>query len=128
MSGSLGFNAHYANIVAALFIATGQDPAHIVEGSMGITNAQVDQNGDLYFSIYLPAVLVGTVGGGTGLATQREALKLLGLGYGQTGESFELAQIVGGTVLAGELSLTAALAANHLLQAHERLGRGVKHG
>jgi len=126
MSGSLGFNSHFANIVAALFIATGQDPAHIVEGSMGITSAHVENNGDLYFSVYLPAVLVGTVGGGTGLATQKEALKLLGLGAGCKGQAFELAQIVAGAVLAGELSLVAALAEGHLARAHERLGRGKK--
>jgi len=127
MSGSLGFNSHFANIVAALFIATGQDPAHIVEGSMGITSAHVENNGDLYFSVYLPAVLVGTVGGGTGLATQKEVLKLLELDSGKKGEAFELAQIVGGAVLAGELSLIAALAEDHLARAHERLGRGKKH-
>ena len=126
MSGSLGFNSHFANIVAALFIATGQDPAHIVEGSMGITSAHLENNGDLYFSVYLPAVLVGTVGGGTGLATQKEALKLLGLGAGCKGQAFELAQIVAGAVLAGELSLVAALAEGHLARAHERLGRGKK--
>ena len=128
MSGSLGFNAHYANVVAALFIATGQDPAHIVEGSMGITSAQVEKNGDLCFSVYLPALLVGTVGGGTGLATQKEAFKILKLGAGKKGEAFELAQIVAGTVLAGELSLIAALAEDHLARAHEQLGRGKKDG
>ena len=127
MSGSLGFNAHYANIVAALFIATGQDPSHIVEGSMGITSAQVEKNGDLYFSVYLPAILAGTVGGGTGLATQKEALKILGLGKSQKGEAFEFAQVIVGTVLAGELSLIGALAADHLARAHEKLGRGKKH-
>ena len=126
MSGSLGFNAHFANIIAALFIATGQDPAHIVEGSLGITSADVEENGDLYFSVYLPAVVLGTVGGGTGLVTQKEALKMLGLGNGIKGESLELAAIVGGAVLAGELSLLAALAEGHLARAHESLGRGEK--
>ena len=126
MSGSLGFNAHYANIIAALFIATGQDPAHIVEGSMGVTTAQVEADGNLYFSVYLPAVIIGTVGGGTGLNTQKEALNLLGLSNGKTGEALELAHIVSGAVLAGELSLIAALAENHLVQAHETLGRNKK--
>ncbi|MCL4365866.1 hydroxymethylglutaryl-CoA reductase, partial [Patescibacteria group bacterium] len=64
ISGSLGFNAHFANIIAAIFAATGQDLAHVVEGSLGVTTAEVLDNGDLYFSIYLPSLIVGTVGGG----------------------------------------------------------------
>ena len=72
MSGSLGYNAHFANIIAAIFIATGQDPAHVVEGSLGITTAEVLGNEDLYFSVYLPSLVVGTVGGGTHLPTQKE--------------------------------------------------------
>ncbi|MBU0619167.1 hydroxymethylglutaryl-CoA reductase (NADPH) [Patescibacteria group bacterium] len=126
MSGSLGFNGHFANIVAALFLATGQDMAHVVEGSLGITTAELETNGDLYFSVYLPSLMLGTVGGGTGLATQKEALAILGLGQGKKGEALELAVIVGAAVLAGELSLTAALAAGHLVKAHEKLGRGSK--
>lgn len=124
MSGSLGFNSHYANIIAAIFIATGQDPAHVVEGSMGITTAKVLQNGDLYFSIYLPALIIGTVGGGTQLATQKEALEILGvLGKGKVEN---LAEIISGAVLAGELSLLASLAAGTLAKAHQQLGRGGK--
>ena len=124
VSGSLGFNAHFANIVAAIFLATGQDIAHVVEGSMGITEAEVEKNGDLYFSVYLPDLMVGTVGGGTGLPTQKEALKILGFDKPKKGDSRRLAGIIGATVLAGELSLTAALSAGHLSRAHERLGRG----
>ncbi|HSA83758.1 MAG TPA: hydroxymethylglutaryl-CoA reductase [Patescibacteria group bacterium] len=121
MSGSLGFNAHFANIIAALFLATGQDPAHVVEGSLGITTIKVLKNGDLYVSIYLPALLVGTVGGGTHLATQQESLALLGV---STSEA--LAEVVAGTVLAGELSLLASLAEGTLAKAHKKLGRGIK--
>jgi len=84
MSGSMGYNAHFANIIAAIFIATGQDPAHIVEGSLGVTTAEVEPNGNLYFSIYLPALIIGTVGGGTSLPTQKEALAILAAG-GTTG-------------------------------------------
>lgn len=119
MSGSLGFNAHYANVVAAIFLATGQDPAHVVEGSMGITTTKVLENGDLYFSVYLPALMVGTVGGGTNLATQKEALSILGV---QNSEGF--AEIVAGAVLAGEISLLASLAEGSLAKAHQKLGRG----
>lgn len=124
MSGSLGFNAHYANIIAALFIATGQDPAHVVEGSLGITTTNILSNGDFYFSVYLPALMVGTVGGGTGLVTQKEALEILGVSGGNEGKNAErLAEIVAGAVLAGELSLIASEAEGSLVRAHEKLGR-----
>lgn len=122
MAGSLGFNAQFANIIAAIFIATGQDPAHVVEGSMGITTAKVLQNGDLSVSVYLPSLNIGTVGGGTGLATQKEALSLLDvLGSGNV-EKF--AEIIGAAVLAGEISLLASLSEGSLANAHRRLSRG----
>lgn len=118
MSGSLGFNAHYANIIAAIFIATGQDPAHVVEGSSGVTTAEVLENGNLYFSIYLPSLVVGIVGGGTHLPTQQEALKIM-----QVTSVLEYSQAVGAAVLAGELSLLASLAEGTLAKAHTKLGR-----
>lgn len=122
MSGSLGFNSHFANIVAAIFLATGQDPAHVVEGSMGATTVKVLKNGDLYFSIYLPALMIGTVGGGTNLATQKEALEILGVNGAGRIEKF--AEIIAGAVLAGEVSLLASLAEGTLAKAHQELGRG----
>lgn len=100
--------------------------AHVAEGAMGITEAETEKNGDLYFSVYLPDLMVGTVGGGTGLPTQKEALAILELGEKKTGDSLKLAQIIGAGVLAGELSLSAALAAGQLAEAHESLGRGKK--
>jgi hydroxymethylglutaryl-CoA reductase (NADPH) len=124
MSGSMGFNGHYANIVAAVFLATGQDMAHVVEGSLGMTTAEVIDDGDLYFSVYLPDLMVGTVGGGTGLATQQEALGILGFDKGKKGDALQLAGVIGGAVLAGELSLTAALASGDLARAHQKFGRG----
>ncbi len=120
LSGSMGFNAQYANIVAAVFIATGQDPAHVVEGSLGITACEV-QGGDLYVSVYLPDLLLGTVGGGTGLATQKEALAILGVTT-----SHELAEVVGAAALAGEISLLSSLEQGTLARAHSALGRGGK--
>lgn len=121
MSGSLGFNAQFANVIAAIFIATGQDPAHVVEGSTGITTVKALPGGDLYVSVYLPSLLVGTVGGGTGLATQKEALEILGVtGEGKTEA---LAEIVGSAVLAGEISLLASLSEGSLSTAHKTLGR-----
>lgn len=125
MSGSMGFNAQYANIIASLFIATGQDPAHVVEGSLGVTTAGVINNEDLYMSIYLPDLMVGTVGGGMGLATQHEALELLGVagsGHGEHAQQF--AEIIGAAVLAGEISLLSSLEQGTLARAHQTLARG----
>lgn len=120
MAGSLAFNAQYANVVAAMFLATGQDLGHVGEASMGITTAEVDGE-DLYISVCLPDLMVGTVGGGTGLATQKEALSIIGVKNSQ-----ELAQVIGAAVLAGEISLLASLSEGTLAKAHQRLARGGK--
>ena len=120
-SGSMAFNAHYANMVAAIFLATGQDAAHVVEGSLGITTAE-NRDGDLYFSVNLPDLPVATVGGGTSLEVAHEGLEILGVAG--SGKAREFAEIVASTVLAGELSLVGALAAGHLARAHQELGRG----
>lgn len=124
MSGSMGFNAQYANVIAALFLATGQDIAHVVEGSVGVTTAEVVKE-SLYISVYLPDLLIGTVGGGTELATQREALELLGVYGGNDGKNaMRFAEITGGAVLAGEISLLASLSEGSLASAHKKLARG----
>ena len=125
-AGSLGFNAHAANVIAAMFIACGQDPAHVVEGSSCITT--VDQApGGIYVAVTIPSLNVGTVGGGTGIATQAECLSLLGVfGGGDPPGSHarKFAEVVASGVLAGELSLLGALGAQHLARAHQQLGRG----
>lgn len=121
ISGSMGFNAQYANMIGAMFLATGQDEAHIVEGSIGITTATEEDNGDLYFSVTLPDVPVATIGGGTSIETAKECLEIMGA-YGNE-KVFKFAEIIAGTVLAGELSLLGALAAGHLARAHKDLGR-----
>ncbi|MBP1357827.1 MAG: hydroxymethylglutaryl-CoA reductase (NADPH) [Sulfolobus sp.] len=122
------YNAHFANIVTAIFIATGQDVAQVVESSSGYTWTEVRGN-DLYISVTLTSLEVGTVGGGTRLPTQREALEILGV-YGSGNppgtNSKKFAEIVAATVLAGELNLLAALANRELGKAHKRLGRNVK--
>ena len=118
MSGSLGFNSHFANIIAAFFAATGQDLAHVVEGSLGITTAKVLENSDLYVSVYLPSIMIGTVGGGTKLKTKQDALSIIGVKT-----STELAEVLVGAVLAGEISLLSSLEAGTLAKAHEELGR-----
>jgi hydroxymethylglutaryl-CoA reductase (NADPH) len=124
-AGTLGANAHAANVLSAVFLATGQDPAQVVEGASAYTTASV-RDGNLYFSVTIPALELGTVGGGTRLPTQNEALELLGVeGGGEPAgdNARELAEVVASAVLAGELSLHAALASQHLDEAHERLGR-----
>jgi hydroxymethylglutaryl-CoA reductase (NADPH) len=124
-AGALGFNAHAANTVAAAFLALGQDAAQVVEGSNTITT--VDVRGDeLYASVTLASLEVGTVGGGTKLPTQSEALDVLGLrgGGDPAGANADaLAEVIATGVLAGELSLLGALAASHLASAHADLGR-----
>jgi hydroxymethylglutaryl-CoA reductase (NADPH) len=122
-AGSLGFNGHFGNVVAGIFAATGQDLAQVTEGSLGITTTELSGNG-LYISIYLPDLLLGTVGGGTLLETQKEALSLTGIKSGEKGGALRLAETVGGAVLAGELSLLASLAEGSLASAHQKLGRG----
>ncbi|ARM76489.1 hydroxymethylglutaryl-CoA reductase (NADPH) [Acidianus manzaensis] len=122
------FNAHFANIIAGIFLATGQDAAQIVESSSGYTWTEV-RNNDLYISITLTSLEVGTIGGGTRLPTQREALSILGVAgsgnpIGSNAKKF--AEIVAATVLSGELNLLAALSNKELGKAHKALGRGIK--
>ncbi|MCX9083691.1 MAG: hydroxymethylglutaryl-CoA reductase (NADPH) [Candidatus Methanoperedens sp.] len=124
-AGSIGLNAHAANIAAAMFIACGQDPAHVVEASNAITTMELTADG-LYCSVTLPSLNVGTVGGGTRIGTQQECLKMLGVaGAGEPpgANSKKLAEIIAAAVLAGEISLVGALAARHLAKAHATLGR-----
>ncbi|WP_435067512.1 hydroxymethylglutaryl-CoA reductase (NADPH) [Haloplanus sp. C73] len=124
-AGSLGFNAHVANVVAAIFLATGQDAAQVVEGSNAITTAEARDEG-LYLSVSLASLEVGTVGGGTRLPTQREGLELLDVAGGgdPAGANADaLAECIAVGALAGELSLLAALGSRHLSSAHESLGR-----
>jgi hydroxymethylglutaryl-CoA reductase (NADPH) len=126
MAGGIGLNAHVANVIAAIFIATGQDVAQVVESSIAYTWMEETQDGDLYASVTLPSLEVGTVGGGTWLPTQKEALSLLGV-YGSGDppgiNSVKFAEIVASAALAGEVNLVAALASDQLARAHERLGR-----
>lgn len=125
MSGTIGANAHYASMLAALFLATGQDVAHVSESSIGVTTAEIHGKNNLYISVYLPDCIVGAVGGGTGLSTQKEALSILGIVAGNKGKSAEkLATIIAAGVLAGELSLLASLAEGSLAIAHKKLARG----
>jgi hydroxymethylglutaryl-CoA reductase (NADPH) len=121
-SGGIGIQGHFANGLTALFMATGQDVACVSEAYVGITRMEVDDEGNLYVSVTLPSLVVGTVGGGTRLPTQKECLKLLGC-EGE-GSARKLAEICGATVLAGELSIAAAIACGNFTKAHKLFGRG----
>ena len=128
MAGALGgFNAHASNIVTAVFLATGQDPAQNVESSQCITLLEETEAGDLWISCTMPSIEVGTVGGGTRLAAQAACLELVGCRGGHSSEpganARKLATVVAAATLAGELSLLAALAANTLVQAHMQHNR-----
>jgi hydroxymethylglutaryl-CoA reductase (NADPH) len=120
-ANAVGYNGHYANGLAAVFIACGQDVANVVNSSVGITNFEVTGEGDLYASVTLPSLTVATVGGGTQLGTSRECLELLGCAG--AGHAPKLAEIVAATLLAGELSMGAAIASGEFVQAHETYGR-----
>ena len=121
MSGVNNNGLQSANGIAALFIATGQDAANVAESSAALGFSELLPNGDYYASITLPSLIVATYGGGTGLATQRECLELLGC-YG-TGKVRKLTEIVAATVLCGELSLGWAILAEQWVTAHDLLGR-----
>ncbi|CAA9347768.1 MAG: Hydroxymethylglutaryl-CoA reductase, partial [uncultured Gemmatimonadaceae bacterium] len=124
MSGVNNNGAHSANGITAMFIATGQDAANVAESSAAFVYAELRDNGDYYFSITIPALIVATYGGGTSLATQRECLELLGC-YGK-GKVGKLTEIVAATVLCGELSLGSAIVAEEWVDAHDQYGRNRK--
>ena len=121
MSGVNNNGAHSANGITAMFIATGQDAANVAESSAAFVYAELRENGDYYYSVTIPSLIVATYGGGTGLATQRECLEMLGC-YG-SGKVNKLAEIVAATVLCGELSLGSAIVAEEWVNAHDLLGR-----
>lgn len=120
-SGSTSNALQSANGIAAMFIATGQDVANVAESAAGILYTELTATGDQYISLTIPSLIVATHGGGTGLATQRECLEILG-SYGH-GKVNRLAEIVAGVALAGEISLGAAISSADWVSSHERLGR-----
>ncbi len=119
--GAANNGAHAANGLTAIYIATGQDAANVSESHAGVVYTQLLPNGDYYWSITLPALIVATYGGGTGLATQRECLEVLGC-YGK-GQVKKFAEICAAVVLAGETSLSSAIIAGDWVSSHDRYGR-----
>lgn len=120
LSGQLGAQAHFANGLAALYIATGQDAACVAESAMGVTRME-RRGDDLFCSVTMPNILVGSVGGGTSLPSQSAGLNIMGL-KGQ-GNGAALAEVAAATCLCGEISIVAAIAAGHFSRAHENLAR-----
>lgn len=124
MSGTMGVQAHYANGLTALYLATGQDVACVSESSVGVTRLEVTEKEDLYASVTLPNIVVGTVGGGTKLPSQAVGLKMLGL-QGPN-KVYAFAEVCAGLCLAGELSIMGSMCAGDFASAHERLARGTR--
>jgi hydroxymethylglutaryl-CoA reductase (NADPH) len=120
-AGSIGVQGHFANGLAAIFLACGQDVACVAEAAVGITRMALESNGNLYISTTLPNLIVGTVGGGTRLPTQRECLAIMGC-EGE-GHAKKFAEICAATALAGEVSIIGALAAGEFAGAHAKYGR-----
>jgi hydroxymethylglutaryl-CoA reductase (NADPH) len=121
LSGANNNGAHSANGITAIFIATGQDVANVSESSAGLLYSELTPEKDLYISITIPSLIVATYGGGTGLATQKECLEILGC-YGKGGVN-KLAEIIAGVVLAGEISLGSAISSSDWVSSHEKYGR-----
>jgi hydroxymethylglutaryl-CoA reductase (NADPH) len=121
MSGTIGVQGHYANGLAALFLACGQDVACVAEAAVGVTRFEAQADGALYASVTLPNLIVGTVGGGTGLPSQSACLDILGL-RGE-GKSRAFAELAAALALAGELSIIGALSSQQFTRAHQRRAR-----
>ena len=124
LGGSVGLNQHFANGLAAVFIATGQDVAQIVNGSTGWSILEETDDNGIFVSITIPNLLIGTVGGGTNIGTQREALDILGC-YGAE-KSNKFAEIIAATIFAGELSLGAAMVHGDFILAHKKKNDEIK--
>ena len=121
LSGANNNGCHAANAITAMFIATGQDVANVSESSMGLLYSELTPEKDLYISMTLPSLIIATCGGGTGLPTQNEALKAMGCeGVGKVNK---LAEIIAATVLAGEISLAAAISSLDWVSSHDQFGR-----
>lgn len=119
--GTITYNHHFANGLAALFIACGQDVAYVAESSVGSTTMDITEDGDLYVSVNLPDLIIATVGGGTGLGTAKEYLELIGC-YG-VGKVKKFAEIIAAVLLAGEISIWGSIVSGEFSKAHDSYGR-----
>ncbi|MBI2970764.1 MAG: hydroxymethylglutaryl-CoA reductase [Gammaproteobacteria bacterium] len=124
LSGTLGVQGHYANGLAALFLACGQDVACVAEAATGVTRIETCGSGDLYAAVTIPALVVGTVGGGTGLPAQQACLRLMKLNG--PGNASAFAEVCAAVALAGELSIMGAICSQEFARSHRRRARGGK--
>lgn len=122
LSGTIGIQGHYANGLAALYLACGQDVACVAESAVGVTRMEMAEKKGIYAAVTLPNLIVGTVGGGTGLPTQQACLKIMNLAG--SGNAQALAEVCAGMALAGELSIKGAICSQDFTRAHQRLARG----
>lgn len=122
LTGTIGVQGHYANGLAALYLACGQDVACVAESAIGVTRFEVTAADELYACVTVPNLIVGTVGGGTSLPSQQACLELMGLAG--SGHARAFAEVCAGLLLAGELSIIGALASGEFTRAHQRLARG----
>jgi len=120
--GTFGVQGHYANGLTALFMACGQDVACVAESAVGVGRLEVTDKNELYATVTLPNLMVGTVGGGTGLPSQKACLEIMGL-HGE-GKARALAEVAAALVLGGELSINGAMSCGEFTRAHQRLARG----
>jgi hydroxymethylglutaryl-CoA reductase (NADPH) len=121
ISGTIGVQGHYANSLAAMFIACGQDAACVAEAAVGITRFEICDDGALYCAVTLPNLIVGTVGGGTKLPSQKACLEMMHLPKENQARAF--AEICAAAALAGEISIIGSLAAGDFTSAHKSLAR-----
>lgn len=123
-AGSIGgFNAHVANVIAAVYLSTGQDVAQVVDASQAMTILEYERSNDeLVATLTMPCIEIGVRGGGTGLPHQQHYLKMI-IGDAEEGKDLvdELARCIGLVSLAGELSLLASLQAGTLVSSHFKL-------
>ncbi|MCQ8179751.1 hydroxymethylglutaryl-CoA reductase [Methylomonas sp. SURF-1] len=122
LSGTIGVQGHYANGLAALYLACGQDVACVAESAVGVTRFEQTENHDLYAAVTLPNLIVGSVGGGTGLPSQHACLEIAGFAGADKAQAF--AETCAALCLAGELSIVGALCAGDFARAHQKLARG----
>jgi hydroxymethylglutaryl-CoA reductase (NADPH) len=125
-TGTVGLQGNVANALAAIFIACGQDAACVAEATTALTRVERTRSGELYASVTLPNLIVGTVGGGTYLPTARECLSMLGCNG--AGFARKFAEICAVAVLAGEIALVGAMASGQFAQAHASGGRKAANG
>ena len=124
MSGTLGIQGHFANGLAAMFIACGQDAACVAEAAIGTTRMETTGEGALYVSVTLPNLIMGSVGGGTKLPSQQACLEIMGLAG--AGHARALAEVAAALCLAGEISIVGAICSGEFTRAHALLARGTR--